>query len=276
MSVGFMKNFPIERAVLARVLAEVAKDPTISKEDLMRAVGIGSTKAEAYKRLLLKLNFLDRREITPLAHIILDFDPFIQSETCMWVIHYKLCSNPEAEVWYNVLNGFLPDHTSFSFHDVLDFLLSKGIGSPANQHLRSDVSIFLRSYVAKGSLAKISFLEPDGFLRRNISQSKFRKGISVKASPSLISFVMFDQVRRKNPGHSTITIGELLMLDGNVGKVFSLDRQRLMNFLKLASSRQYNEVIAISTTAGLDQVVLKFNDDPLEILKVAFAESIKR
>lgn len=276
MSVGFMKNFPIERAVLARVLAEVTKDPTISKEDLMRAVGIGSTKAEAYKRLLLKLNFLDRREITPLAHIILDFDPFIQSETCMWIIHYKLCSNPEAEVWYNVLNGFLPDHASFSFHDVLDFLLSKDVWSQSNQHLRSDLSIFLRSYISEDSLAKISFLQLDGFLKRNISQSKFRRGISIKASPALISFVIFDQMRRKNPGHNTITIRELLTLDENVGKVFSLDRQRLMNSLKLASSRQYNEVIAISTTAGLDQVVLKFDNDPLEILKVAFAESIER
>lgn len=275
MSVGFMKNFPIERAVLARVLAEVAKDPTISKEDLMRAVGIGSTKAEAYKRLLLKLNFLARKEITPLAHVILNLDPFLQSETCMWLIHYELCSSPEAEVWYNVVNGFLPDHTYFSFFEALDFLLSKGIRSPSNQHLRSDLSIFLRSYVTEDSLGKINFLQPEGFLRRNISQSKFRKGIPIKASPALISFVVFDQVRRKSPGHNTITIRELLILDGNVGKVFCLDRQTLMNFLVLASSRQYNEVIAISTTAGLDQVVLKFDDDPLEILKLAFAESLQ-
>ena len=274
MSVGFMKNFPIERAVLAEVLAEVAKDPTISKEQLMRAVGIGSTKAEAYKRLLLKLNFLDGREITPVGHVIFDFDPFLQSETSMWVIHYEFCSNPEAEVWYNVVNGFLPDHASFSFHEVLDFLLYKGVGSLANQHLRSDVSIFLRSYVSKNGLARINFLQPDGPLRHNISQSKFRKGVSTKTSPSLIAFVIFDQIRRKNPGHKTITIRELLTLDGNVGKVFCIDRQRLMNLLKLASSRQYNKIIAISTAAGLDQVVLKFDHDPLEILKMAFSESI--
>jgi hypothetical protein len=271
MSVGFMKNFAIERDVLASALREVAKNPAISKQDFMRAVGIGSTKAEAYKRLLLKLGFVTEGGITPLARLILDFDPLFETEASMWGIHYKLCSNPTAEVWYNMANDFIPGRTSFSSKEAMDFLLSNGIGTPENQHLRSDLSIFLRSYVAEEGFARIGFLQPDGLPGRNIGETRFRKGVPTNISPAIVIFVMFDQVRQRSPNHVTTTIRELLTEDGNVGKIFSLDRERLMGFLRLASSREYGEAVSVSTTAGLDQVVFRFEGSSLEILKMALS-----
>ena len=67
-----------------------------------------------------------------------------------------------------------------------------------------------------------------------------------------------------------------MTLKGNVGRIFSVSREKLEEMLKLLSSPQYGQLIYLATTAGLDQVGLKFKGNPLEILEMYFTKEKQR
>ena len=251
---------------------------TLSRSEIMSKLGIGGQKAEAIVLWLGKLGLRDNttRQLTPLGRTLIEFDPYFNESFTQWIFHYKLASNPEAEVWYLLSNEFLQAQTWFSFGDAINFLVSKGLRSKNDKHLRADVSIFLRSFISVDALGKIEYLRIGGEPKRAVSLNKYYKNAPSYIPPYLIAYVIYDQREKHSPNISTITIEELLMLKGNVGRIFSLNRPKLEEVLKLLSGPQYNQLVYLATTGGLDQVGLKFKGNSMEILEMYFKRERKR
>ena len=274
MSVGFSDLFGFEIQLLAKSLAFFAQKPELEKNQLSGLLGIGPPKAKSQRRWLEILGLKDKnkRGLTLLGNFLLEYDPYFTDKVTQWIFHYKLASNHEAEVWYLLSNEFLPGQMRFSFEEAINFLVSKGLRSKNDKHLRADVSIFVRSYISEDALKKTNYLKTEEQPKRIISQNRFYKNPPLDISPYLIAYIIFDQRKEKFPNSATITIGELLTLDGNVGKVLSLNRKELEEILKLLSGTQYDQLVDISTRAGLDQVGFRFRDNPLEILKIYYSK----
>ena len=278
MAIGFSQNFGLELKLLSTTLNAFSQKNQVSRMELMRLLGVGDNKAEALVTWLKYIGLRDnvKQELTSLGEALIKFDPYLEEVFTQWIIHYKLASNPEAEVWYILSNEFLPNQTQFSYYDALDFLISKGLHAKNNNHLKADVSIFLRSFISESALNKTGYLKTDAQVKRIVSQNKFYKNPTADIPPYLIAYVIFEQREKNSPNLSTITIKELLTLKGNVGRIFSLSREKLEKILKFLSSPQYNQLIYLATTAGLDQVGLKFRGNPLEIIKMYYIKERKR
>lgn len=272
MSIGFSKTFGFERSLLAKAIREFRERATLSRNEIMSKLGIGSQKAEAIVLWIGKMGLRDnaKRQLTPLGRTLVEFDPYFDESFTQWIFHYKLASNPEAEVWYLLSNEFLPGQMWFSFDEAINFLVSKGLRSKNDKHLRADVSIFLRSFISEDALKKTEYLKTEEQPKQKISQNKFYKNPPSYISPYLIAYIIFDQKENNFPNFSTTTVEELLNLKGNVGRLFSLNRKKLEEIIKLLSGTQYNRLVSFSTTAGLDQVGLLFKGKSLEILEMYF------
>jgi hypothetical protein len=265
MSIGFSKTFGFERTLLAKAMEQFKERATLSRSEIMSKLGIGSQKAEAIVLWLGKLGMRNNKkhQLTPLGTTLIKFDPYFEEGFTQWIFHYKLASNPEAEVWYMLSNEYLPGQKRFSFDDAIDFLVSKGLRSKNDKHLRADVSIFLRAFTSADALEKTEYI-------KMVSQNQFYKNPPPDIPPYLIAFIIFDQKESNFPNLSTITIKELLNLDRNVGRIFSLSREKLEEILKLLSGSKYGRLVGLSTTAGLDQVGLIFNGRSLDILEMHY------
>lgn len=272
VAIGFSQNFRINLRILSAALYAFSEKERISRQELMRLLGVGDNKAEATVTWLGYLCLRDNisGQVTTLGNALLKFDPHFEDIVTQWILYYKLASNPGAEVWYLLSNEFLPAQTWFSFDKAINFLVSKGLHSKNDEHLKADVSIFLRSFTSVDALGKTEYLKIGGDLKRIVSQNKFYKNPPSDISPYLIAYVIFDQRENNFPNLSTITVEELLNLKGNVGRVFSLNRKKLEEIIKLLSSTQYNRLVSFSTTGGLDQVGLLFKGKSLEILEMYF------
>jgi hypothetical protein len=277
MSIGFSKTFGFERTLLAKAMREFQGEGTLSRSEIMSKLGIGGQKAEAVVLWLGKLDLRDntKRQLTHLGRKLIEFDPYFGDSFTQWIFHYKLASNPEAEVWYLLSNEFLPAQTRFTFDDAINFLVSKGLRPKNDKHLRGDVSIFLRSFISTEALGKIEYLRIGGELKRSISLNKYYKNPPSYMPPYLIAYVIYDQREKNFPNLSTITIEELLTLKGNVGRIFSLNRSKLEEILKILSGAQHNQLVYLATTGGLDQVGLKFKGNSMEILGMYFKRERK-
>jgi len=272
MAIGFSQNFNLERNLLASLLRAYAENETLPREAIRSLLGVGDNKAEAMVTWLGKLGLRDNasRKITGLGSLILMHDAYFEDITTSWLLHYQLASNKDAEVWYGLTNAFLPNHSRFSFSDAINFLVSLGIGKDDEQHLRADVSIFLRSFISESAVGKTEFIKIQGEAKRNVAQNRFYKNPPSNLSPYLVAYAIFDQKMKKFPNLTTVTIEELLTEDGNPGRAFSLTRRCLEEILRLLSSQQFGHLIDLSTTAGLDQVGLRFRGLPVEILEMDY------
>jgi len=278
MSIGYSKTFRFEKSLIAKLLMEFAKTPKLSRNEVMERLGVGNQKAEAMITWLGMLGLRDNksRELTPLGELLLEHDPYFEDINTLWLLHYQLASNPDAEVWYIIINKFLPNYTTFSFEDTLNFLVSLNIRPLNDKHLRSDVAIFLKSFISIDAFKKLNFITASDESRRVISTLTSHKQIPINISPYLIAYVIYDYKSKNFPNAVTITIKELLTLDGNVGKVFSLDRRELEKYLKILTGYEYGELVDISTTAGLDQVGLRFKGNVLNILERYYKNNIRK
>jgi len=278
MAIGFSQNFGLELKLLSTTLNAFSQKNQVSRMELMRLLGVGDNKAEALVTWLKYIGLRDnvKQELTSLGEALIKFDPYLEEVFTQWIIHYKLASNPEAEVWYILSNEFLPNQTQFSYYDALDFLISKGLHAKNDNHLKADVSIFLRSFISESALNKTGYLKTDAQVKRIVSQNKFYKNPTADIPPYLIAYVIFEQREKNSLNLSTITIKVLLTLKGNVGRIFSLSREKLEEILKLLSSPQYNQLVYLATSAGLDQVGLKFKGNSLEIIKMYYIKERKR
>jgi len=269
MSIGYSKTFRFERSLVAKLLMEFANTPKLSRNEVMERLGVGNQKAEAMITWLGMIGLRDNksRELTPLGELLLEHDPYFEDINTLWLLHYQLASNPDAEVWYLLTNKFLPNYTTFSFEDMLNFLVSLGIRPLNDKHLKSDVSIFLKSFISIDAFKELNFITISDKSKKVISKMTFHKHTPINISPYLIAYVIYDHRSKIYPNAVTITIKELLALDANVGKVFSLDRRELEKYLKILTGHEYGELMDISTTAGLDQVGLRFKGNVFNILE---------
>lgn len=275
MAIGFSQTFNLERDLLASLLELSEEKPAFARGEVMSRLGVGDNKAEAMVTWLGKLGLRDNteRRITNLGSLILKHDPRLERITTLWLLHYQLARNRDAEVWYYLTNAFLPTRSSFTLAEAVDFLVSVGIGNNALRHVRADVSIFLRSFLSDKGLSRTDFIKPSGSVHPNMARNTYQKNPPSIISPYIIAYVIYNQMAGTMPNAVTVTIKELLIEDGNVGKVFSIGRSRLESVLRDLSGIQFGRLVDLSTTAGLDQVGLRFNGDPIDILKMGY-ESI--
>ena len=81
-----------------------------------------------------------------------------------------------------------------------------------------------------------AYTDTEGFLELDYLQEQsngdYRRGNTANIfSPFLVAYVIYSQ-RQQVPQTSTISMGRLLSEDGNVGKIFLMNRQHLMDKLK--------------------------------------------
>lgn len=259
MSIGFSKNFNLKRESLARMLQILNKEPGVSRDQLMSLVQVGSLEVAGLIGWLRKIGFLEERKagLTKLGKLVVSYDPYLQDMGSAWLLHYQLSQNADAEVWYYLTNKFLPGNFEFTFQEALGSLQSIGIGQKSPIHLKTDIRIYLKALTEPNALGNINFL-------KKIDKETYQKGSTGNIHPYLIVYVIYDQRNKQNPTISTMTITGLLSGDGNVGKVFLLNREKLE---KILQQLRFENLIDVSHTADLDQVGFVYKGSALSILE---------
>jgi hypothetical protein len=259
MSIGFSKNFNFERDTLARILQVLAEKPNTSRDELMTLVLVGSVEVAGLIGWIGKLGLRnnERRTLSALGRSVVKCDPYLENVGTMWLLHYQLSQNREAEVWFYLTNKFLPNKFKFTSQEALEYLQEAGIGQQSPKHLKNDVRIYLRAFAETQGLKRIQFLE-------KIGKNEYQKSLAIGIHPYLVAYVIYDQREKYYPTISTIRIGELLSADGNVGKVFLLDQEKLEEFLH---QLRFEGLVDVSHTGGLDQVGFIYKDSVLSILE---------
>lgn len=126
-------------------------------------LGVGKNMVTAIRYWMRACGMLESQRpiYTPLADFIFDekngADPYLQDEATIWLIHWKLATNPQlATAWYWFFNHYhKPQFTTQELQTALkDFTKRQIKATPAAATIKNDIAVLTRMYCQSNGTAK--------------------------------------------------------------------------------------------------------------------------
>ncbi|MCG7574096.1 DUF4007 family protein [Phaeobacter sp. CNT1-3] len=189
-------------------------------------------------------------------------DPYLESASSLWKIHWDIASNPKhtAAYWlFNVFNEPNFDRDTVQ-RRLMEFIGQRGWKLPTEKTLTSDISVLLANYVPsvpKRGPSEEAFNSPLtelGLIRRR-SNGKFSMNLGRKPglSNGVFLYAVCDFWERTSSAN-TLGVQSMLLEPGSPGRVFVLEEWELID--RLANVADMSDgLISWSETAGLKQLL---------------------
>jgi hypothetical protein len=283
---GRHETFPLRYGWLTKGFREWYDNPEIfESEDATVRLGVGKNMVSAIRYWLIATRMVASRgrvlEPTSLGKALLaedGWDPYLEDETTLWLIHWLLASNPaEATTVFWFFNRF--HKPEFTMAEVLsglqDFVREHVTVRTAATTLKHDVNVLLRMYeqsapsrhipleeMLDSPLSTLGLIRPVGGSREHASIPDTRWSLPAAA----IGFAVAELFSAKNL--PSLPIERLLHGDGRVaapGSVFRLTGEGLVS--KLEQLVQWlPEHFELRDTAGIHQLYRLRPIEPLTLL----------
>jgi len=263
-----------------------------SREDALVLLGVGKNMVESIRhwcgvtQLIEEDNESKRKgaaalRVSTIGRSLLapgGWDPFLEDDASLWLIHWLLVSNQTIGTTWQIAFSFF-QRPDFSKHELVDHVAAfaeKNSVDVNQSSLSRDVDCFIRTYTAARATSKQSTVEetfdcplqelnliqasPDGEFYR----------FSVGAKPTLPSAVFgfalaqyFDTARA---GRNTMSVQECLYGPGSPGQAFKLDENALIAHMEELEKITRGKV-ALDETAGLKQIYQRLDIGALKLLE---------
>ena len=89
------------------------------------------------------------------------FDPYLEDDGTLWLLHYRLCSNKYASIYHMIFNEYVNQKTTGLMNEerLMRFLLqdhpdSSTISNSSQKSLLADIKVFLSMYVPGAASTK--------------------------------------------------------------------------------------------------------------------------
>lgn len=286
------QTFAFRYGWLEKGVRGVLEHPDLfSREDAIVILGVGKNMVDSIRHWCGVTQLIEedgeRRASGPALRVsaigrhLLDdggWDPFLEDDASLWLIHWLLVSQPMiGTTWQIAFSLFQrPDFTKRELVDYVATFADKQGVDVNRSSLARDIDCFIRTYTSPRSTAKHLIAEetfdcplqelnliqasPDGELYR----------FSVGAKPTLPSAIFayalaqhFDAARA---GRNTMSVQECLYGPGSPGQAFKLDENTLVAHIEELEQITRGKV-ALDETAGLKQIYRREEMDALKILE---------
>jgi Protein of unknown function (DUF4007) len=251
-------------------------------DDAIVDLGVGKNMVDSIKYWCEMSGVLSEGTVTDFGISMFDeksgWDPFLEDNASLWLLHWKLITNPEFLTAGSVIFSFL-HKPEFSKRDVaeaisrqLDLSSKK---APSDIVLLRDVECYIRSYAGARRFEKNkngeSFdcpLQELGLIHPMTDAEMYRFAIGPKISlpPEIIGYTIWDYLNR-NQNRSSLRIQEALYHEHSPGQVFMLDENSLIEAINILHANPiWESKFSFTESAGIALIhcSLQNGDDLLE------------
>ena len=292
-SFGRHETFPLRFGWLTKGVGAWVDNPVIfDQDDAIVKLGVGKNMVDAIRYWMIASQIVTSKgkvlEPTELCKNIFfsgGWDPYLEDDTTIWLIHWLIASNPSdatATFWF--FNHFhKPEFTAKELQDALaSFVREKIQSRVAGMTLKKDVALLLRMYefsraskstpIEEGldsPMALLGLLSHQEGSKAHISKPEYRSGLPL-ATFSFAVAQLFEQTRSE-----VLPIEFLLKGDGHLaspGAVFRINEDCLVAKIE-EMIEWFPEAFELRQTAGIHQLYRLKNLSPLNMLKQHYRQS---
>lgn len=281
------ETFTIREGWLNKGLNAIKEDPYVfSTQDAMDKLGMGSKMVKSLKYWLLATGLCEEKRDKNSKHflkltedfgkIVQEHDFYFEDIFTLWIMHFNIVSKLEfCTLWNFFFNRF--SVIEFSKEAMINRMNSEFIkvfnNSGLIKSVSDDCSVLLKMYVESDK----NIEDPEDNLSSPFSElgviQKKGKGEFEKVKPFEDNLdrlaILYVMLANMSGDKKSIAIDDLATDDNNIGKVFNLDKNLIIDYLEQLKREKY---ITLNRTAGLDMVYLNKNADLKNILLNYYTE----
>ncbi|TBN14424.1 DUF4007 family protein [Hyunsoonleella pacifica] len=256
----------------------VVDNKNFNDEDAVVKLGVGKNMVSSIRFWLKAFNIVDNNDSpTEFGKKLFDdeigYDPFLEDEASLWLLHYNLVKTGFASIYSIVFNEFRKEKLFFNKETYINYL--KRIAE-SNSHLNfnentvaKDFNVFTNLYKneSKGKNIEDSFtgiLSEIGLLLTTGKGKDEQFYIENSERDSLSEFVVLYAILQNEDYGNSISLNSLEFNINSPGSIFALNRQGLMN--KISEIVSEFEGITFTDQAGIKELQFKNKVQAFKIL----------
>jgi hypothetical protein len=256
----------------------VHQGKNFNDDDAVVQLGVGKNMVSSIRFWLRTFNIINSKDIpTEFGRRLFDdengYDPFLEDEASLWLLHYQLVKNGFASIYHIIFNEFRKEKLFFNKETFVNYVKRIGESSPElnfNENtIAKDFIVFANLYKSdpeskdvedsfSGILSELELLKKTG--KGKEEQFFIENSERDNLSESILLFSILDNSTYGN----SISLNSLEFDLNSPGSIFALNRSGLMN--KIADIVHGFEDITFTDQAGIKELQFKKKVDAYTIL----------
>lgn len=256
----------------------VQEGKNFNNEDAVVQLGVGKNMVSSIRFWLKAFNIIDHKDIpTEFGIRLFDdetgYDPFLENEASLWLLHYQLVKNGVASIYDIIFNEFRKEKLFFNKETFINYIKRIGENNPDLNFNENTVSkdfiVFSNLYKNEadckdvedsfsGILSEIELLKTTG--KGKDEQFYIDNTERYNLPEAIVLYTILD-----NPNYgNSISLNSLEFDINSPGSIFALNRTGLMNKISDIVSEFSN--ITFTDQAGIKELQFKIKPDAFTIL----------
>jgi hypothetical protein len=271
----------------------VQEGKNFNDEDAVVQLGVGKNMVSSIRFWLKAFNVIDNKDIpTEFGKRLFDdetgYDPFLEDEASLWLLHYQLVKNGFASIYSIIFNEFRKEKIFFNKETFVNYVKRIEEGNPDlnfNENtIAKDFIVFINTYKNDEENNEIEdsfsgILSELGLLKMIHTPVKDENGKTKKKEEYMIENSERDNLAESivlysildNPNYSnSISLNSLEFDLNSPGSIFALNRSGLMN--KISDIVNEFKDITFTDQAGIKELQFKNKVDATKILDLYYGK----
>jgi hypothetical protein len=262
----------------------VQEGKNFNDEDAVVKLGVGKNMVSSIRFWLKAFNIIDNKDIpTEFGKRLFDdengYDPFLEDEASLWLLHYQLVKNGFASIYSIIFNEFRKEKLFFNKETFVNYVKRIGESNPDlnfNENtVGKDFIVFANLYKNdpeskdvedsfSGILSEIELIKTMGKAKE---EQFYIENTERDNLPEAV--VLFTILDNSNYGNS-ISLNSLEFDLNSPGSIFALNRSGLINIISEIVS-DYKD-ITFTDQAGIKELQFKKKSDAYTILDTYYGK----
>lgn len=262
----------------------VQEGKNFNDEDAVVQLGVGKNMVSSIRFWLKAFNIIDNKDIpTEFGKRLFDdengYDPFLEDEASLWLLHYQLVKNSFASIYSIIFNEFRKEKLFFNKETFVNYV--KRIGE-SNPDLNFNENTVAKDFIVFANLYKndpeskdvedsfSGILSEIELLKKTVKGKEEQFYIENTERDNLPeAVVLFTILDNSNYGNS-ISLNSLEFDLNSPGSIFALNRSGLMN--KISEIVSEFKDITFTDQAGIKELQFKKKSDAFTILDTYYGK----
>lgn len=243
---------------------------SFSAEDAVVSLGIGKNMVSALRFWMKCFGIIDGNDIlTEFAHKIFHkeygWDPYIEDEATLWILHHKLVKNGIASTYSFIFNELRREKIEFTKENFLSFVKRKAehnkLQPISEKTLNDDFGVMTKMYIRSNAQAKDKEDTFSGLLTElDLIKSFGKRGeeyfmVENSNKDEIPDAVLLYSILEMEGFDLSISLSAIENDFNSPGSIFAINRTGLIN--KIDSISNQNSWVIFNDHAGIKEIQFK-------------------
>lgn len=250
-----------------------------TNEDAVVTLGVGKNMVSSLKYWMKCFDIIDKNEVlTEFAHKLLSndgWDPYLEDEATLWILHHKLISKGVASTYSFIFNELRREKIEFTKTNYLAFVKRKNEDNKtqavSEKTLNDDFGVMTKMYMRSNTQAKEKEDTFSGLLTElDILKSFGKRGeeyfvIESSNKDEIPDAVLLYAILEMEGFDLSINLNSIENDFNSPGSIFAINKTGLIQ--KIESTVNQNKWVIFNDHAGIKELQFKKKKTSLEVLE---------